>query len=129
MTYRWNRFLKVSKSLLSIVVDEESRTRSSINRAYYAAFGEARMFSERKGLVTTRRRSVHEQVWQFLRRGGNAPSLWEAAARKAIGDQGIALRDLRNKADYDPAASVTVSDARGALQRAGAIIKRLDGLP
>jgi hypothetical protein len=72
--------LQVAVKLLA-PVPEEKESRSAINRAYYAAFGEAHEYSVTHGLNIQNRRSIHEQVWQFLRRGATYSQTWEAAAQ------------------------------------------------
>lgn len=50
MTFQWRFLLKVAESLVTDA-PEEQQIRSAVNRAYYAALGEAREFAISKGLV------------------------------------------------------------------------------
>ena len=68
-------------------------------------------------------------MWNYLRAGKGASSVWEKAAWKAIGDAGIALKATRTAADYEDAAPPTVHEAQSALTQANEMIKRLAGLP
>jgi len=128
VTFRWRLLLHVAVSLLALSPGEREN-RSAINRAYYAALGEAREFSLTHGLTMRRNRPSHEQVWQFLRNGATYSQTWEEAAAKAIGDMGIVLRALRVQADYFLTNPPSESDARQAVQLADLVIKRLHGMP
>jgi hypothetical protein len=128
VTFKWRMLLGLAVRLLAAVPEERER-RSAINRAYYAALGEAREYSVAHGLNMQRRRPSHDQVWQFLRSGAGYSQRWEQAAAKAIGDTGVELRALRVQADYFLAGSPSEADAKRAVALATLIIKRLSGLP
>lgn len=127
MTFQWRFLLKVAKDLVS-GAPEEQQIRSAINRAYYAALGEAREFTLRKGLVLRPGAGSHQHIWNFLRRQA-APTHWESAAWKSIGDQGLALTTDRKLADYTAPASITIDDARRVISAAYRIVDRLSRLP
>jgi hypothetical protein len=127
--FHWRLLLKISAQLLSGVKATEADIRSSINRAYYAASGEAREFALAHGYAHTGSGSLHQRVWHFLQRGTPTLPHWEAGAWKAIGDAGLALMTGRVSADYDADASVTMSDAQHAVAAATQIVARLHGLP
>jgi hypothetical protein len=126
--FQWRLLLHVAAGLL-VPSPTERENRSAINRAYYAALGEAREYSLTHGLTMRRNRPSHDQVWQFLRNGANYSRTWEGAAAKAIGDLGVVLRTLRVQADYFLASPPSEADARRAVQLANLIIKRLHGMP
>jgi hypothetical protein len=128
MIFQWKALLHVAVNLL-ISTPAERENRSAINRAYYAALGEAREYSVTHGLTMRRGRPSHDQIWQFLRSGATYSQTWEQAAAKAIGDAGIALRTLRVQADYFLTSPPSEADARQAVQSANSIIKRLQGMP
>ena len=128
MNFQWRLLLHVAVRLLASV-PEEREIRSAINRAYYAALGEAREYSLVHGLIMRRGRPSHDQVWQFLRNGATYSQTWEEAAAKAIGDIGVVLRTLRVQADYFLANPPSEADARLAVELANLIIKRLQGMP
>src|SRR5216683_299943 len=115
MTFQWRLLLQVAARLLAPSPGEREN-RSAINRAYYAAYGEAREYSTTHGLTWRGNRPSHEQAWQ-------------GAAAKAIGDLGVDLRTLRTQADYFSASPPSEVDARRAIALAELIVRRLNGLP
>lgn len=121
--------LFVAVRLLGLPVVEERERRSAINRAYYAAYGEAREYSVTHGLNMQGGGQSHDRVWQFLRRGAGYSQTWERGVTKAIGDMGVELRALRVQADYFRANSPSETDAKKAVSLANLMIKRLLGLP
>jgi hypothetical protein len=121
--------LLVAVRLLALPTAEERERRSAINRAYYAAYGEAHEFSMAHGLNMQSGGQSHDRVWQFLRRGAGYSQTWERAAAKAIGDMGVELRALRVQADYFRTNSPSETDARWAVSLANLIVRRLLGLP
>lgn len=127
VTFNWRLLLRIAVGMLR-VPPEEAEVRTAVNRAYYAALGEAREFALRKGLVINQRRPSHDQIWQFLRSGGSETLLHRRAALKAIGDDGVTLRALRVQADYKLNQPPTESEARTASQIAERIVRRLHGL-
>jgi hypothetical protein len=129
MTFRWRMLLGVAVRLTAGSRPGESEHRTAINRAYYAALGEAREYAERHGLVINRRRSSHEQVWQFLRGSPSGLPAWHRAALKSIGDTGVDLRTLRVQADYHLAPPAPSTDVQRAVGMAKTIIERLHALP
>lgn len=128
MIFQWRLLLHVAVNLLASA-PAERENRSAINRAYYAAFGEAREYSLAHGLTMRRGRPSHDQVWQFLRNGASYSQTWEEAVAKTIGDIGIVLRTLRVQADYFLTSPPSEADARRAVELANIIIKRLHGMP
>jgi hypothetical protein len=126
--FQWRLLLHVAVNLLASA-PAERENRSAINRAYYAALGEAREYSLAHGLTMRRGRPSHDQIWQFLRNGATYSQTWEKAVAKAIGDIGIDLRTLRVQADYFLTSPPSEVDARRAVELANIIIKRLHGMP
>jgi hypothetical protein len=100
-----------------------------MNRAYYAAYGEARMFVSRHGHQWVGWGGYHQQVWNFLRQGAGVTASWQQAAWKSIGDAGLRLRSQRVIADYYESRSVSEDDAKEMVATAALLIKRMDGLP
>ena len=121
--------LLVAARLLDLPTAEERERRSAINRAYYAAYGEAREYAVAHGLNMQSGGQSHDRVWQFLRRGATYSQTWESAAAKAIGDMGVELCAMRVQADYFRTNSPSEADARRAVSLANLIVKRLLGLP
>ena len=129
MAFRWRMLLGVAVRLIAGSLRGESEHRTAINRAYYAALGEAREYAEQHGLVINRRRSSHEQVWQFLRGSPSGLPQWHRAALKSIGDMGVGLRTLRVQANYHLTPAPSTTDAKRAVGMAKTIIDRLQRLP
>jgi uncharacterized protein (UPF0332 family) len=126
MTFRWSHLLKVAERLIS-ENPQEQQVRSAVNRAYYAALGEARDFALTKGLTLRPGAGSHQQVWNFLRQRA-APTRHESAAWKSIGDLGLALTADRKLADYIAPATISVDDAKRVIITAYEIVRRLRGL-
>jgi hypothetical protein len=127
MTFKWRFLLKVAEGLVSDA-PEEQQIRSAVNRAYYAALGEAREFAISKGLVMRQGGAgSHQQIWNFLRQQA-APTTHESAAWKSIGDQGLALTADRKLADYIAPAAIDLNDARRVIMISYQIVRKLHGL-
>jgi len=127
MKFQWRFLLKVAESLVS-GSPEEQQIRSAVNRAYYAALGEAREFAISKGLVMRPGGAgSHQQIWNFLRQQA-APTTHESAAWKSIGDLGLALTADRKLADYIAPAMIDLNDARRVIVTAYQIVKKIHGL-
>lgn len=127
MTFEWRFLLKVAERLISDH-PEEQQIRSAVNRAYYAALGEAREFAISKGLVMKSGSGSHQQIWNFLRQHA-AHTTYETAAWKSIGDLGLALTADRKLADYVAPAAINLTDARRVIMTAYQIVRKLHGLP
>jgi hypothetical protein len=127
LTFAWRLLLRIAINLISSNL-QEAGWRSSVNRSYYAALGEAREFAIKNGLIMNHRRSAHDQVWQYLRNGGSERSPHRRATLKAIGDIGIALREMRVQADYKLNSPSTEGDARRASVMAEQLVRRLHRL-
>jgi hypothetical protein len=127
--FRWRDLHAIGKAQL-LPAPKEEHVRTCINRAYYAAFGEAKEFAIAHGYVFQRGRGgSHDQVWQFLRRASGVTAAWQVPAWRAIGDAGLDLRDRRTNADYFLDRIPNVGDASIALAQSRTIISRLAGLP
>jgi uncharacterized protein (UPF0332 family) len=126
VTFQWRFLLKVAERLVSDA-PEEQQIRSAVNRAYYAALGEAREFAITKGLVMKTGAGSHQQIWNFLRQQA-APTLHESAAWKSIGDLGLALTADRKLADYIAPAAINLDDARRVIMTAYQIVRKIHGL-
>ena len=118
--FDWSLYLKLAKDLaFANETDDEARLRSSISRAYYAAFCIARNHLrdvERKEISGE---NVHGYVIaQFSAKGriGNEKKLAMELRR---------LRNQRNRADYDDAVGGLSSMSKDALIRAERVISYL----
>lgn len=126
--FRWQQLEYVSRHLVSSN-SSEAFARSAVNRAYYAAFGEAKEFAIRHGYVKKGTGGgSHQQVWSFLAKGTTGLSTHELAAWKAIAAQGVKLKAQRVNADYFGYLQITLAEASLAITEAQGIIRRLSGL-
>ena len=108
----------------------EAEHRSAVNRAYYAAFGEAKALATRHGYAfVPGGGGSHDQVWRFLRHGAPGVSVHHLAAWRSVSSAGIALRADRVTADYKPEIAVSMADATTAVARAQTTVARIVGLP
>jgi uncharacterized protein (UPF0332 family) len=109
-------FLRLARELSQRPSDEAS-LRSSISRAYYAAFWIARDFIKRKSGIALKR---HDKTWETLKKD---PSHWTA------GEDGRVLLRQRQLADYEEHVPDLAWQAEKAIARADKIIKRLAPKP
>lgn len=98
MTFDWSEYLKLAQELAGDGAgspNEEAKLRSSVSRAYYAAFCKARNhLRDIDGYQISQHVNVHKHVRDQFKDSSNK-------ARKKIGTDLDRLRKRRNKADYD----------------------------
>ena|SRR2546423_11209069 len=97
MSFDWSNYLDLARELKrqgAVHSSREAESRSSISRAYYAAFCKARNYlRDRKHLTLSEGAEVHTEVQkEFLR--SNDRRL------KEVGENLNRLRTYRNRADY-----------------------------
>jgi hypothetical protein len=100
--------------------------RSTINRAYYAAFGEAAEYARRNGYARGGG-SPHKSVWDFIERVPDGDRR-RRAERAAIRGHARWLQEEREKADYQLNGAVGRSAPDDAVRLAKRIIDALDAL-
>jgi uncharacterized protein (UPF0332 family) len=66
--FEWLDFLELAEELAAWPSHEEAAARTSISRAYYAAFHAGRDYIARSGIAVDRSRSSHVQVQNELRK-------------------------------------------------------------
>jgi len=120
--------LAVARRLGSGQNPTEPNRRTSINRSYYAAFGELSGHIQVRGYVRKPSGSPHDASWKFLKTGIVDGDVQRAAVRRAIADTGFQLKARRLKADYHLSAGISRTEPQDALGEAEAIIKALDSL-
>ncbi len=119
MSFSWPDYLETAKALST--QGDEGSWRSSISRAYYAAFNVA------KGYVRQREGSSY----QIQNTGNDHAVVWRALMQgnrleKSAGNHGDRLRKLRTKADYDRVAALAYpGDVDMALAWSAQVIKAL----
>jgi uncharacterized protein (UPF0332 family) len=98
MNFDWRKYLDVAESLsvADLGVDREACLRSSISRAYYAAFGSARSHARERRLRTRQSAAEHGEISVFFAKqyGDVGEEMAKILSR---------LRTNRNSADYDDA--------------------------
>jgi len=97
MTFDWSEYLKLARELAGengSSANEEARLRSSISRAYFAAYCVARNFLDNKGHGIPRGPTGHRYICDLLQE-----SIFDE--EKQAGVDLNRLRNRRNQADYD----------------------------
>jgi uncharacterized protein (UPF0332 family) len=117
MSFDWPDYLSLAVELHSTHDAsqelQEARLRSSISRAYYAVYNEARRLLQSHG-VKLRGEFAHAQVLDELKSLGTKGDRISSMLRR--------LRDDRNKADYDRTIKSKLSDlTQGSLVKATTI--------
>lgn len=119
MSFAWNDFLTLADGLLRNLPSpgsEESRFRTAISRAYYAAFCSARATAaSQDGLMISYAGEDHNRVTAHFRFARDP-------LRRKIGWDLKRLRDFRNQADYD---DVMIGTPRSLAQSSVALAQNI----
>jgi hypothetical protein len=117
--FAWRHFLELAEELAQRA-DDETRLRTAINRAYYAAYCSAAEYLLVHTSDLERVALTHDTVWQSFRVPGNQD-------RWTIFDDGMNLKHHRIDADYwrPMRARHPTSIMRDALQRSARILRLL----
>lgn len=124
MSFDWNEYYELAKSLAGRdgSPNEESRERSAISRAYYAALIQARQkASVRTGKDIPRGGTHHWTIKRYEKD--------PAPKAKSIGSHLKRLKKRRERADYENDVPKLKSELTSALQEAGSLISRVNELP
>ena len=125
MTFDWSEYLKLAQELGGQAVSpasQEARLRSSVNRAYYAAFCQARNYLRNvEGHSIPMSSEVHISVRNEFKSSSDR-------VRRKIGNNLDRLRIEQRKADYEDLVVGLPSTSRMALALAGQVISALDTL-
>lgn len=113
MTFQWSSFVDFAKTLYDTSEDDEARVRTVISRAYYGAFGHARL---KQGLFVNERKDVHAKVIGAYKDSSDPHE-------RQIGIWLDSLRKRRIKADYSNEAAV--GGGNRALREARRILEKL----
>lgn len=129
MHFDWDEYLNLAKELSK--TNSDACYRSSISRAYYAAYCRAASFVREPrhgGFLQTlpplppRRTApwgVHEQVWMKLKKVYKGYS---------IGDEGLTLKAARTNADYEANTRIDLSKVEIAIQTSERLIAELKSI-
>ena len=96
----------------------EAHKRSAISRAYYCVYNRARQLLERDGVPVPDEGRAHKVVWDTLEGRGKA--------RRRLGLDGNALRELRRRADYESNLMHVHREAQKAMAMARSMMRLLD---
>ena len=127
MKFDWSEYFKLTHELLKIDIDE-AKQRSSISRAYYAAFGRARNYLRdylgdsrlsRKILDINVHQYVAEEFYRYDRKNKKMIEIGR--------DLGI-LRSFRNKVDYEDVIFSLQKDVNMSLRLAKNNIDNIDNI-
>jgi uncharacterized protein (UPF0332 family) len=113
----WRDFLPLAARLAGGTTEAEWRT--TVSRAYYAAFHVARRLLSDLGFTVPRADRAHQYLVFRLGNSG------EPAVERAAHDLKT-LRRLRNRADYDETPALTQAQAAAAVPVAEGILRVLD---
>ncbi len=119
MAFDWAEFLTLAKELAQR--SDEASLRSAVSRAYYAVFGKARALLKAEGVSLVSNATDHARVWEAFRSSTDD-------ARYYIGVDGMALRNSRNRADYNVEVTDIKFRAPRAVRKAEDIFKALERL-
>ena len=127
MKFDWSEYLNLANELIKIDIDE-AKQRSSISRAYYAAFCMARNYlrdnlGDPKLLKRVSDINFHQYVAEEFKEIDR-----KNKKMTEIGRDLILLRTLRNKADYDDKVFSLHKDTQQSLLLARNIIDNINKL-
>lgn len=124
MSFNWSEYLGLAQQLAGkaqISATQESRLRSAISRAYYAAFILARNYLRDRSGLTIPRQEGHKYVIDQFKNAPNPTS-------KKIGESLKRLRFNRNKADYDDSVVNLPTITKRTLKLANETISYIQSL-
>ena len=124
MTFDWAEYLALAQELAGQAggaAGPEARLRSSVSRAYYAAFCNARNFLRDVKHVSIPRENVHSFVISLFQRGADNNE-------KKVGADLDRLRRARNQADYDDSLPNVQQVMKSTLLQAQQAISTLGNL-
>ena len=124
MSFNWAEYLHLAEELTEIassIAGEEACLRSTISRAYYAAFIRARNYLRHQDLDLPRNGDVHRYVRDYFDRSSNE-------LHRMIANDLARLRISRNRADYDDIMTQLPALARMSLKLATRVLANLDEL-
>ncbi|MBI4784919.1 MAG: hypothetical protein HY785_26970 [Oscillatoriophycideae cyanobacterium NC_groundwater_1537_Pr4_S-0.65um_50_18] len=125
MSFNWEEYLHLAEELTGIansIAGEEARLRSTISRAYYAAFIRARNYLRvHQDIDLPRNGDVHRYVREYFDRSSNE-------LHRMIANDLARLRISRNRADSDDIMTQLPVLARMSLKLAARVLANLDAL-
>lgn len=121
MAFDWTQYLILARELSSRT-EESAALRSTISRAYYAAFKTAEHFCERNGFPPVNTGHPHQDVWDaFFNKGGRTFT--------GVYENGQRLKRKRVEADYRSHVTISPSMIVDSLKESYAILSYLGASP
>ena len=122
MLFEWAQFLDIAKFLLEhgkqVSIPQDAAYRSAMSRAYYAAFGHAKVFA-----MDTLNFSPSGNEEDHI----NLRDFFKDHQRPDVSRQLTQLRQWRNKSDYEnPSYVINESQTRRAIQQAESLIQSMN---
>ena len=124
MSFNWSEYLGLAQQLAGkaqISATQESRLRSAISRAYYAAFILARNYLRDEESISIPEKQSHKFVIEQFKNSSEK-------VRQAIGKNLARLRFSRNKADYNDNFERLPEETRAMLKLANKTISDIHSL-
>jgi uncharacterized protein (UPF0332 family) len=115
--FDWVQYLIIARELATRP-DNESALRSSISRAYYAAYNAAMAYCGDKKISVLKNRGAHEDLWDAFRRQGDL-------MLNIVSEKGDRMRRKRTEADYFSEVTGLESSVEQCLQESHDILKSL----
>jgi uncharacterized protein (UPF0332 family) len=122
MLFEWAQFLDIAKFLFdqgkTHLIPQEAAYRSAVSRAYYAAFGHAKVYgSDVMGFIPTGGEDDHIRLRDH----------YKEKQRPEISRQLSRLRQWRNQSDYEnPSYNINENQTTTAIRQAENIIQTLN---
>ena len=122
MPFEWAQFLDIAKFLLNhgrqVSILQDAAFRSAMSRAYYAAFGHAKMFAtDTMNFVPTGHEDDHIGLRDFFK----------DHQKPEISRQLSQLRQWRNQSDYEnPSYIINENQTSRAIQQAENLIQSMN---
>jgi uncharacterized protein (UPF0332 family) len=124
MPYEWKDFLYFAENLFASPDHpgpQEASMRSSISRAYYAAYHAALDAGERDGYKRGRSANEHKTICLYFKNS-------RSKIRKKISSDLWRLRKYRNQADYDNELESPIDIANHSISLARTIFANIEKL-
>lgn len=120
-TFDWCDYLAFAIDMRDTQIEDESRRRAAISRAYYAAFNVAKQFAESQDVhIDTFGKGGHARVWDAYTQDNPLSD-----DLKFLTTVGHRLKRLRVRADYEGDARVGQSELKRGISEAEKIINKL----
>lgn len=126
MTFDWTEYFRLARELAgqaTIPANQEAKLRSSVSRAYYAAFCKARNYLRDVDKISVPTDgTVHQYVQEKF-------EISSDPIRKQLGEDLKRLRRRRNKADYQDSVSNPANETTMSLTWSDQILTAISSLP